>query len=216
MKRLNENIATASIILMFAAFPVAVVAELLGQKDLARFSLWAVIGSFIGACLADLPEARKEHSIAHLDIKIRALIEHRLDKQYPEYDEEKVVRRGARFMRQNVVPHTDLRHTYLTLLLLMEHKAIYLKETEDECLTWFLDLRKMPRFRYVQSENRGKCFSCLYWLDPDNEAEDYGKEPDELNCAVNPFHQDTQNGCKHYCHDWRKAELLECWAVRTH
>jgi hypothetical protein len=213
MRQWNENVATGSAILMFTAFPVAVVAELLGHKDLARLSLWAVVASIIGVCIAYLPEAKKEYSIAHLDIKIRELIEHRLDKQYPEYDEEKLVRDGATFMRQNVFPQIDSRHTYLSLLLLMEHGAMYLRQ-EGHSLYWWINSRKMPRFRYLESQERGKCFSCLYWIDPDNEAEDFGKDSDELNCAVNPLHQDTQNGCKHHCEDWRKAELLKCLVIR--
>ncbi|WP_255801724.1 hypothetical protein [Acaryochloris sp. 'Moss Beach'] len=42
-----------------------------------------------------------------------------------------------------------------------------------------------------------------------------GKDSDELNCAVNPLRQDTQNGCEHHCDDWRKANLWESWAVRS-
>lgn len=116
MKRLNENIATASTILMFGAFPVAVVTELLGQKDLARFSLWAVIASIIGFCVAFAPEADKKETMARLDFHIKEFITDRISDRYPRYDEEMVIRQGAEFIRQCISPRIDPRHTYLNLL----------------------------------------------------------------------------------------------------
>ncbi|NJK53213.1 MAG: hypothetical protein HC936_11145 [Leptolyngbyaceae cyanobacterium SU_3_3] len=178
----------------------------------ARLSLWAFVGSFLGVGVFGAKVDKKE-TMTRLDIHIREFIADRIGERYPEYNEERLVRRGATFMRQDVVPQIDPRHTYLTLLLLMEHGAMYLRQ-EGDGLYWWINRTKMPQFRYLEPQKRGKCFSCLYWLDPDNEAEDYGKDSDELNCAVNPMHQDTQNGCEHYCNDWRKAELLKSWAVR--
>lgn len=101
------------------------------------------------------------------------------------------------------------------ILTLMIRIAMSLKQDSSGSLRWFIDWDRMPRFERIQTEERGKCFSCLYWSDPYDEAEDFGKDSDELNCAVNPLHQDTQNGCEHYCDDWRKADLWEYWAVRS-
>lgn len=200
--------------------PGAGVAELLGKKDLARHFLWTGAGSLVGMCVF-IPEIKKEESsIAYQDIQTREFIADRISIDYSNFDTQKLVRRGARFMRQNVRLPVDTydgqelspiesRHTYLTLLYLMENKAILLKQSSDRGLWWSINWSKMPKFYRTQDKVRGKCFSCLYWTDPYDEAEDLGKDSDDLNCAVNPLHQDTQNGCEYRCDDWRKANLSE-------
>ena len=103
MKRLTKkDIAMIFTTVMFAVVPIAGVAELLGKKDLARYFLWAGASSLVGVCFF-IPEIKKEESsIAYQDIQTREFIADRISIEYPDFDTQKLVRRGARFMRQNI------------------------------------------------------------------------------------------------------------------
>lgn len=66
---------------------------------------------------------------------------------------------------------------------------MFLSQGSNGNLRWSIDWDRMPRFDRIRIKEQGKCFSCLYWTDPYDEVEDFGKDSGDLNCAVTPLHQ---------------------------
>lgn len=225
MKHPTKNdIATFLLTLSISLIPGAVIAEIGGQKDLARNLLWGSSASLVGTLLS-VPGIKKERTSAtYLEGQIKEYLADRLSLKYPGYNTRRLVENGVRLARRVVrcslsrknasSSRIKSHHTYLTFLYLLEAEAFKVFMDEDESLVWLLDWNKVPRLLPAPSETRGKCFSCRYWTDYYGVNEVSGKRPNELTCSVNPLHQDTQNGCDDYLNDNLKVDLRPCLTRR--
>lgn len=194
--------------------PGAAIAEIGGAKSISRHLLWGSAVAF-GACVAHMPGITREHSrITHREEQARDYLYCRISAKHPEHNIHRFIKNGAKNLRRAVrddsLEPINPEHTYLTMLWLFEMNVLEVFEDEEQTITWRLHHNRMPRLTAVPPKPRGKCFSCRYWTDSSGEVEVYGKEPDELTCAVNPLHEDTFKGCEQYEIDALKPDLSQC------
>ena len=215
MKRISkDHVALGFLTLFVALIPSAAVAEIAGKKDVARYLLWTGSASFCG-CVATIPGITREHSkITHREEQARDYLYCRISTRYPEHNVRRFIKNGAKQLRRAVrgdsLEPINPEHTYLTMMWLFEVGALEVFEDEEQTIYWRLHQGRIPRLITVPPKDRDKCFSCRYWTDSSGEVEVYGKEPDELTCAVNPLHEDTFKGCEQYEIDELKPDLSQC------
>lgn len=218
----KDDIATFLITLSISLIPGAAIAEIGGQKGIARSLLWCSSAS-LGGTLLSVPGIKKGRtSTSYLEGQIKEYLADNLSRKYPRHNTQRLIELGAKFSRRVIryslnrkkasSSRVDPRHAYLMLLYLIEYKALKVYMNEDESLGWLLDWSKIPKLFPAPSKAREKCFSCRYWIDLYGVNEASGKRPNELTCAVNPLNNDTQNGCSDYLKDNLKADLRPCLA----